>query len=148
MRIAAAVLAVLTLLLQPPAANAVGNLDDPRAKHADFEPGLAAIRTREWPVAIAHFETVVKGEPGNADAHNWLGYAYRNLGEMDASLRHYREALRLAPGHLGAHEYIGEAYLKLGDKAKAREHLAILERLCGRNCEEYKDLERAIAAAK
>jgi Flp pilus assembly protein TadD len=141
-----AALLVFALHLSPTLA--VGTLDDPRATHPDFEPGLSAIRTREWPEAIRHFLVVVKGEPGNADAHNWLGYAYRQQGQMEASFRHYREALRLAPDHRGAHEYIGEAYLMIGDKARAREHLAALERICGRDCEEYRDLARAIAAAK
>jgi hypothetical protein len=30
---------------------------------------------------------------------------------------------------------------------KAREHLAVLERLCPQGCEEREDLEKAIAAA-
>jgi len=61
---------------------------------------------------------------------------------------HYRQALRINPELKSAHEYIGEAYLASGDKAKAREHLAVLERLCGRGCEEYRDLEKAISEAK
>jgi len=31
---------------------------------------------------------------------------------------------------------------------KAREHLAVLERLCPQACEEREDLEKAIAAAR
>ena len=61
---------------------------------------------------------------------------------------HYREALRLDPKHRGANEYIGEAYVLVGNKAKAQEHLAALERICGKGCEEYQDLARAIAQAK
>ena len=106
-----------------------------------------AIRSKEWVVAIEHFRSVVRNEPDNADAHNWLAYAYRNGGNLPLAFEHYRIALKLDPSHRGAHEYIGEAYLAAGDKARAREHLAILERLCGRTCEEYRDLARAIAAA-
>jgi len=40
----------------------------------------------------------------------------------------YEKALALDPRHLGAHEYIGEAYLALDDLAKAKEHLARLDR--------------------
>ena len=43
---------------------------------------------------------------------------------------------------------MGETYLLLGNKAKARELLAALERICGRKCDEYLDLQNAIAAAK
>ena len=91
----------------------------------------------------------LKAEPDNAHYHNGLGYAYRKAGQLDPSFVHYRTALRLDPELKSAHEYIGEAYLAKGDKAKAREHLATLEKLCGgRGCEEYRDLAKAIAAAK
>jgi tetratricopeptide (TPR) repeat protein len=96
-----------------------------------------------------------KGDPAfprwdrfNADAHNWLGYAYRNAGDMKRAFAEYEEALRLDPGHKGAHEYVGEAYVIAKDLPKAREHLAALEKLCGRTCPEYKDLEEAIDKAK
>jgi len=36
----------------------------------------------------------------------------------------------------------------MGNKAKAREHLAALERICGKQCDEYRDLAKAIATAK
>jgi len=88
------------------------------------------------------------GEPTNADAQNLLGYAYRNQRKYDLAFVHYKEALRLDPKHRGANEYIGEAYVLVGDKAKAQEHLAALERICGKGCEEYQDLARAIAQAK
>ena len=79
---------------------------------------------------------------------NLLGYAYRNQRKYDLAFVHYKEALRLDPKHRGANEYIGEAYVLVGDKAKAQEHLAALERICGKGCEEYQDLARAIAQAK
>jgi cytochrome c-type biogenesis protein CcmH/NrfG len=66
---------------------------------------------------------------------------------MDLVFRHYNEALRLDPRHLGAHEYLAEAYLMTGNLAKAREHLALLERLCGA-CEERAKLARAVAVAE
>lgn len=128
-------------------ASAIGN-DEARSKHPDWEPGLEAIRAKDWSAAIAHLQAVVRNEPDNADAHNWLAYAYRNRKELPRAFEHYRIALKLDPAHRGAHEYIGEAYLAAGNKAKAREHLAILAKLCGRDCDEYRDLERAIAAAR
>lgn len=65
---------------------------------------------------------------------------------MNLVLRHYGEALRIDPKHRGAHEYIGEAYLKLNNLPKAKEHLAILDRLCTFGCEEYTDLKKAVAS--
>ncbi|HEV2038937.1 MAG TPA: hypothetical protein VGT81_02645, partial [Casimicrobiaceae bacterium] len=59
----------------------------------------------------------------------------------------YEEALRLDPQHKGAHEYLGEAYVIAKNIPKAQEHLAALEKLCGRSCPEYKDLDEAIRKA-
>ena len=114
----------------------------------DFEFGVEAIKAKDWDKAIAHFTTYARIDPANADAQNFLGYAYRNQKSYDLAFRHYKEALRLDPSHRGAHEYIGEAYVLVGDKAKAQEHLAALERICTKRCDEYQDLARAIAQAK
>ena len=114
----------------------------------DFEFGAEAIKAKDWDKAIAHFTTYARIDPTNADAQNFLGYAYRNQKKYDLAFRHYNEALRLDPLHKGAHEYIGEAYLLVGNKAKAQEHLAALERICTKRCDEYQDLARAIAQAK
>ena len=75
----------------------------------------------------------------------WLGYAYRHEGKYDVAFDHYRAALQLDPKHRGAHEYIGETYLLTGNKAKAREHLAALERICGTQVRGVPDLQKAIA---
>ena len=114
----------------------------------DFEQGVEAVRAKNWDKAVVHFASYVKIDPVSADAHNYLGYAYRNQKKLDLAFRHYKEALRLDPSHRGAHEYIGEAYLMAGDKAKAQEHLAALKKICTERCDEYQDLARAIAQAK
>jgi Flp pilus assembly protein TadD len=116
--------------------------------HPDWEPGIEAIQRLDWPSAITHLAQVVRNEPDNADAHNALGFAYASSNRINDAIRHFREALRLNPRHRSAHENIGEAYLKTGNNAKAREHLAALERLCGRTCDEQRNLAKAIAAAK
>ncbi len=117
--------------------------------NADAEVAAEALNAGQWQRAVEGFGAALKAEPGNANFHNGLGYAYRKLGKMDLSFVHYREALRIDPELRSAHEYIGEAYLAVGDKAKAREHLAKLEALCkGKGCEEYQDLAKAIAQAK
>jgi len=56
----------------------------------------------------------------------------------------YQKALAIDPKHRSAHEYIGEAHLELNDVAKAREHLAALDRLCFLPCSQYRDLKKAI----
>ncbi len=114
----------------------------------DFAAGKKAVEAKDWNGAVAAFEKVVKKDNKNADAHNYLGYSYRWLNKMDDSFAHYRQALALDPNHRGANEYIGVAYLKTKQPAKAQEHLARLETICGRNCDEYKDLAQAIADYK
>ncbi len=131
-----------------PAAQGDANVSAPPASNPDFDLGYDAVKARDWDRAVYHLEIVAKAEPANADAQNLLGFAYRNQRKLDLAFRHYREALRLDPAHRGAHEYIGETYLLAGDKAKAQEHLAALERICGKGCDEYQDLARAIAQAK
>jgi Flp pilus assembly protein TadD len=117
------------------------NSNDP-----DFMAGKNAIERKDWKSAIDSLSKSVKQTPDNADTHTYLGYSYRQLGDLDNSFAHYNEALRLDPNHKGAHEYIGQAYLKAGQPDKAAEHLAKLEKICGKGCEEYQDLFRAIAA--
>lgn len=148
-RTLAAIAAIgLAAAFQAPVALAAG--DDAPAPAAvrsdpDVEAGKAAIRGKDWNGAISAFNKVAAKDPKNADAQNWLGYAHRNSGNFDLAFKHYNEALRLDSKHRGAHEYIGEAYLMKGNLAKAKEHLAALDRICFFGCEEYSDLKKAIA---
>jgi Flp pilus assembly protein TadD len=147
-RFLAAVLAAGAMMLAAPAVYAVGD-DTPSAPGApadpDAEAGKAAIRGRDWNGAIVAFGKVAAKDPKDANAQNWLGYAYRMTGKLDLAFKHYSEALRLDPRHRGAHEYIGEAYLMKGDLAKAKEHQAQLDRLCFFGCTELSDLRKSIA---
>jgi Flp pilus assembly protein TadD len=131
-----------------PTAAAESTTTAPPVNSADFDMGADAIKSRDWTRAVYHLDIVAKSELPNADVQNLLGYAYRNQRKFDLAFRHYGEALRIDPSHRGAHEYIGEAYVLTGNKAKAQEHLAALERICGKSCEEYRDLAKALVAAK
>ena len=84
----------------------------------------------------------------DAEVYNLTGYASRKVGKMDDAFRNYKIALQMNPNHRGAHEYVVEAYLITNNPAMAEEHLAALEKICGKNCEEYKDLAREIAEYK
>ena len=57
---------------------------------ADFAAGKKAIDAKDWNAAVAAFGKVVKRDAKNADAFNFLGYAYRWLGKMDESFANYR----------------------------------------------------------
>jgi Flp pilus assembly protein TadD len=112
----------------------------------DFAAGKQALAAKNWTAAVAAFRKAVLRDPRNADLENYLGFAYRNLGQMEQAFAHYEKALSLNPRHRGAHEYLGEAYLQVGDLAKAQAHLASLEKICLLPCEEYGDLKAAIDA--
>jgi len=142
-----AFIALILLALMTASARAGYSFETPPS-HPDWEPGIEAIQRHDWPSAITHLTQVVRNDPDNADAHNALGFAYRNSNRMEIAFKHFREALRLNPEHRSAHENIGEAYLKTGNKVRAREHLGVLERLCGKTCDEQRNLAKAIAAAK
>jgi DNA-binding SARP family transcriptional activator len=64
---------------------------------------------------------------------------------MSLVFKEYNAALEIDPKHRQAHEYLGEAYLMVGNVAKAREHLAQLDKLCFFPCSEHADLKKAIA---
>jgi cytochrome c-type biogenesis protein CcmH/NrfG len=139
---------IAMFLPQLATANSSGAKEEVKEEVADYAVGRRAVKAKDWKAAVTALKKAVKNAPDNADIHNDLGHAYRQLGEMDLSFSHYNEALRLNPNHREAHEYIGEAYLKIGKPDKAAEHLEKLETICGKNCEEYRDLARAIAAYK
>jgi Flp pilus assembly protein TadD len=111
----------------------------------DFATGRAAIDAKDWQAAIRAFSSAALRDTRNADIQNYLGYAYRHTGQMDLAFKHYERALQLNPRHRGAHEYAGEAYLLVNDLAKAEAHLSALRSICLIPCEEYTDLETAIA---
>jgi Flp pilus assembly protein TadD len=113
---------------------------------ADYAAGKVALDHKDWREAIGRFGQAALRDPDNADLQNYLGYSYRNLGQLDLAFKHYGRALELNPRHRGAHEYVGEAYLMVGDLPRAEEHLAALRRICLVPCEELGDLERQIAA--
>jgi Flp pilus assembly protein TadD len=118
-------------------------------KDKKLEQARAAIAAEDWGRARDVLRQALQDDPGKAEYHNLYAYSIRkgDRPAMDLVFRHYNEALRLRPTHLGAHEYLGEAYLMVGNLAKAREHLGVLERLCGA-CDEQAKLARAVSTAE
>ena len=130
----------------PATATADPGPDDPAAERLDpdYAAGKYAIDTRDWALAVKRLSAAALRDTSNPDIQNYLGYAYRQSGQLDLAFKHYQRALQLNPRHRGAHEYAGEAYLIVNNLAKAEEHLAALEKICLIPCEEYEDLRRAI----
>jgi Flp pilus assembly protein TadD len=134
------------LVLLPQISVAVDTDDDPAAARLDpdYAAGKKAIEAKDWSAAIKSLSSAALRDTRNADIQNYLGYAYRNAGQMDLAFKHYGRALQLNPRHRGAHEYVGEAYLMVYDLPKAEEHLAALQKICLIPCEEYEDLRKQI----
>ena len=139
-----AVLFLLLLSLNAQAADMGGAIAAPDDPLADAR---AAIAAKKWPQAEKELRRVIAREPRNADAHNLLGYSLRWQGRYEEALASYGRVFEIDPNHLGAHEYVGIAYLKMGRRPEAEQHLATLRKLCGQ-CEEARDLAKALAAAK
>jgi tetratricopeptide (TPR) repeat protein len=125
--------------------SAMAETPDWVALDPDFAAGKRAIGAGDWEGAIKALTSAGLRDARNADIQNYLGYANRRLRQFGPAMRHYQQALTLNPRHRSAHEHLGEAYLVQGDLAAAKEHLAALERICLIPCDEYDDLERAIA---
>jgi len=111
-----------------------------------YADGVKAVKQGDYATAIRLFQAIVARDDQNANAYNWLGYSTRQAGDARRAVPIYQKALAIDPKHRGAHEYIGEAYLILGDLPKAREHLAVLDKLCLLPCSEYSDLKKAVQA--
>jgi tetratricopeptide (TPR) repeat protein len=122
---------------------------DPVTAPADpvLEKVTAATKKQDWASAQAMLRDALAADPQNANYHNLYAYSVRKGAnpDMNVVFKHYNEALRLDPKLKGAHEYIGEAYLQVGNVAKAKEHLAQLDKLCFFSCSEFTDLKKAIA---
>jgi tetratricopeptide (TPR) repeat protein len=148
---------VLMLLIAPAMAvmSGDGTAPPPPADAGDYEQGLAAFAREDWDAVIDHMTRAIEQRPWHDDAHNLLGFAYRQLGDYVRALRAYDQALILNPHHRGALEYLGEAYLELGEPARAKEMLDRLEVECRlvavdaarggwqSGCEEWRDLSEA-----
>src|SRR5579859_3535153 len=105
------ILAAALLLGYPPAAlRAAGDAPSaaPRTpSNPDYDAGKKAIQARNYPAALESFNRAAQKEPNSADVQNYIGYTYREMGNLDMAFKHYEAALRLDPKHKGALEYVG-----------------------------------------
>ena len=144
----------------PTAAGAVFSGDmSPRARSgdSDYADAVDAWEAKDWNTAIHFLSKVVERRPWHDNAHNLLGYSYRQIEEFELALKHYHIALDLNPRHRQALEYLGRAYLQMHWPDKARETLDRLGAVCTQvaltfsdgdftdGCNEYRSLRDAVA---
>jgi tetratricopeptide (TPR) repeat protein len=152
-----AALAILILSAEPTQAVFSGEMSPRvRSSDSDYADGMEAWDKKDWPAVIAAMERVVKRRPHHDNAWTRLGYAYRKLGNYDASLHAYDKAITRNPHNRAALEYLGEAYIELGLIEHAKAVLNRLAAECRRvsltfsdgnftdGCGEFADLRKAI----
>ena len=133
----------LAPVLRPAPAYAVDNLSSTDAP--DLTSVRAKIKVKDYAAALADLRDIAE-DIQQADVYNLLGFTLRKTGDFKTSLTYYIKALQLEPDHKAAREYLGELYVETGNMEKAKEQLAVLNRLCPGGCEEREDLQKAINA--
>ena len=142
------IFAIMMLTILAPQGFAAGSYDPPPNADERLKKAIKHIDREQYDRAISELRKASDLRPRNADIHNYLGFAYRKSGKLEASGNHYTKALDLDPDHKGALEYQGELFLMTGAPEKARANLARLEVLCPSGCSELTDLAAAISAAQ
>lgn len=97
----------------------------------DYRAGIAAMH------AIGHDE--------HPDVANYIGYAYRRLGNYQQSKIWYEKALATDPNHVRTWSYYGMWQMEQGNRLKALDDLQKVKLICGNtSCEAYKELRAVI----
>jgi Flp pilus assembly protein TadD len=112
----------------------------------DLTSVRAKIKAKDYKSALVELRMVAETHQ-HADVYSLIGFSLRKTGDFPTALAYYKKALDFDANHKGAREYLGELYVETGDLSKAREQLAVLEKLCPQGCEEREDLEKALASA-
>jgi tetratricopeptide (TPR) repeat protein len=118
---------------------------DNAGKKSPLAPYQELISDEKYQQAITELDMALRDDPDNADMLNLLAYSHRKLEHYDIALNYYQQALQIDPQHRGANEYLGELYLQIGQLDKAEERLEVLDKDCFFGCEEFDELEEAIA---
>jgi tetratricopeptide (TPR) repeat protein len=113
----------------------------------DFRSGYKlaydAVYTRQdYARAIAILGAL--GRDDHPDVANLIGFASRKLGRTEDARTWYEKALASDPNHSRTWQYYGLLHLERGDRAKAEQHLARIQLICGQGCEEYTSLRDAL----
>ena len=97
----------------------------------NYQGGIAAMH------ALGHDE--------HPDVANYIGYAYRKLGDYKDSQIWYEAALKADPNHVRTWSYYGMWQMEQGNRLKALDDLQKVNLICGNTtCEEYRQLKAVI----
>ena len=82
---------------------------------------LAARQTATWKNSFTVFEHAIAVSPDNFFAHNHLGLAYHNIGDMEKAGAEYAKAVKFGPDYDSANGNLGVYYASKGEIDKAIE---------------------------
>ena len=64
--------------------------------------------------AIAQYQKALEINPNYAEAHNNLGIAFLQKGQVDEAIDQYQKALEINPNYADAHNNLGIAFSQKG----------------------------------
>jgi len=65
------------------------------------------------------YREILLADPGNAEAHYFLGAACQAVGKLPEAVANLRQAVRLRPEHFAAHNHLGVVLVQQGQVAEA-----------------------------
>ena len=111
-----------------------------RAKKLE-KKGKIEKANKRYEKALEHLIKSNKEKPNQPNTLNYLGFAFRKLGNFDEAEKYYLIGLNIKPDHNGINEYLGELYIKTNRIELAKERLEVLKKC---KCEEYEELKELI----
>lgn len=141
--------AALALSLLAAVSASVGHGQPPESESAAaralLESGRAMLAGGDTQKATDAFEAALAIDPAYVAGYIALGDAARAEGLQGKAIHYYREALERDPDNFAALSAEGGAMVDKGAVEKAKKNLARLEGLCGKGCNETRQLTTAIA---
>jgi Tfp pilus assembly protein PilF len=119
---------------------------DPDPAYSALDRAYAALRDRNYDVAVASFRDAARISPLRADIRKNLGYVLLKIGESEAARDQFRNALKLEPGddHL-ALEYAFLCY-ETRQKAEARRIFDRIRKTGNETAEQaFQNIDRPLA---
>ena len=100
-------------------------------EHAGANLGLGMLEVRKYPLrAVARYKRAIATDPGQADYHAWLAYAYFNqLGKPEEAVESMKKAIEIEPRNYQYHLAAGIFLSKSGRVDEAISELEQAEKL-------------------
>lgn len=109
----------------------------------DYRAARALILAGNYQAGIAAMHAL--GHDEHPDVANYIGYAYRKIGDYKGSQIWYEAALKADPNHVRTWSYYGMWQMEQGNRLKALDDLQKVKLICGSTaCEEYRQLRAVI----